>query len=102
MATARPRRACQICDAGHVLSSFRVLGWSFAPALTPSCTLPCFLMLHPVSCHLQVKAGSIFDNIIVTDNFAAAKKFAEDTWSKLKEAEKKMFDSISEVSSSAV
>jgi calreticulin len=44
----------------------------------------------------QVKAGSIFDNIIVADDFAAAKKFAEDTWSKLKEAEKKMFDSISE------
>jgi calreticulin len=44
-----------------------------------------------------VKAGSIFDNIIVADDFAAAKKFAEDTWSKLKEAEKKMFDSISEV-----
>jgi calreticulin len=44
-----------------------------------------------------VKAGSIFDNILVTDDFAAAKKFAEETWGKLKEAEKKMFDSISEV-----
>jgi len=44
----------------------------------------------------QVKSGSIFDNIIVTDDFAAAKKFAEDTWGKIKEAEKKMFDKVSE------
>lgn len=47
---------------------------------------------------LQVKAGSIFDNIIVTDDFAAARKFAEDTWGKLKEGEKKMFDEVSAVS----
>lgn len=46
---------------------------------------------------LQVKAGSIFDNIILTDSFATAKKFAEDTWGKLKEAEKTMFDTVSEV-----
>jgi hypothetical protein len=38
----------------------------------------------------QVKAGSIFDNIMVTDDFAAAKKFAEDTWGKTKDAEKAM------------
>jgi calreticulin len=44
----------------------------------------------------QVKAGSIFDNILLTDSFATAKKFAEDTWGKLKEAEKKMFDTVSE------
>jgi calreticulin len=43
----------------------------------------------------QVKAGSIFDNIIVTDDFAAARKFAEDTWGKVKEGEKKMFDEVS-------
>lgn len=56
--------------------------------------------LHAFICCLpaQVKAGSIFDNIIVTDDFAAAKKFAEDTWGKIKEAEKKMFDKVSEVS----
>jgi calreticulin len=47
---------------------------------------------------LQVKAGSIFDNIIVTDDFAAARKFAEDTWGKVKEGEKKMFDEVSAVS----
>jgi hypothetical protein len=45
----------------------------------------------------QVKAGSIFDNIFLTDDFATAKKFAEDTWGKLQEAEKKMFDSVTEV-----
>jgi calreticulin len=44
-----------------------------------------------------VKAGSIFDNILLTDDFATAKKFAEDTWGKLKEGEKKMFDTVSEV-----
>lgn len=44
-----------------------------------------------------MKAGSIFDNILLTDDFATAKKFAEDTWGKLKEGEKKMFDKVSEV-----
>lgn len=44
-----------------------------------------------------MKAGSIFDNILLTDDLATAKKFAEDTWGKLKEAEKKMFDTVSEV-----
>lgn len=47
---------------------------------------------------LQVKSGSVFDNILLTDDFAAARKFAEDTWAKLKEAEKSMFDKVSEVS----
>lgn len=40
----------------------------------------------------QVKAGSIFDNIIVTDDFDTAKAFAEETWGKNKDAEKAMFD----------
>jgi calreticulin len=39
----------------------------------------------------QVKAGTIFDNIIVTDDIAEARKFAELT-NKTKEGEKKMFD----------
>ncbi|KAG2444888.1 hypothetical protein HXX76_001625 [Chlamydomonas incerta] len=42
----------------------------------------------------QVKAGSIFDNILVTDDLEAAKKFAEDTWGKHKDGEKAMFDKI--------
>lgn len=40
----------------------------------------------------QVKAGSIFDNIIVTDSLDAAKKFGEETWGKTSEGEKKMFE----------
>lgn len=40
----------------------------------------------------QVKAGTIFDNILVTDDVEYAKKFAEDTWGKSKDGEKAMFD----------
>jgi len=39
----------------------------------------------------QVKAGTIFDNIIVTDDVAEARKLAELT-NKTRDAEKKMFD----------
>lgn len=35
---------------------------------------------------------------MVTDDFATAKKFAEDTWGKIKDAEKTMFDKVFEVS----
>jgi calreticulin len=42
----------------------------------------------------QVKAGSIFDNIIVTDDVAEAEKFLEETWGANHEAEKEMFDEI--------
>jgi len=44
----------------------------------------------------QVKAGTIFDNILVTDDVEYAKKFAEDTWGKTKEPEKKMKEKIDE------
>jgi len=44
----------------------------------------------------QVKAGTIFDNIMVTDDPAAAKEFAEQTWGETKEAEKKMKESQEE------
>ena len=37
---------------------------------------------------LQVKAGSIFDNILVTDSVEEAKEHAAETFDKLKEAEK--------------
>jgi len=36
----------------------------------------------------QTKAGSLFDNIIVTDSWDEAKAFAEETWSAAKDAEK--------------
>ncbi|KIZ03137.1 Calreticulin Flags: Precursor [Monoraphidium neglectum] len=42
----------------------------------------------------QVKSGSIFDNIIVTDDLAEAKKLAEETWGKSKDAEKAMQEKI--------
>ena len=42
----------------------------------------------------QVKAGSIFDNVLVTDDVVYAKKFAEDTWGKSKDGEKAMFDAV--------
>ncbi|KAH9552648.1 hypothetical protein CY35_09G077500 [Sphagnum magellanicum] len=39
----------------------------------------------------QVKAGSIFDNILITDDPDYAKAVAEETWQKNKDAEKEMF-----------
>eukprot|EP00463_Aulacantha_scolymantha_P003431 TRINITY_DN42_c0_g1_i1.p1 TRINITY_DN42_c0_g1~~TRINITY_DN42_c0_g1_i1.p1 ORF type:complete len:420 (-),score=148.72 TRINITY_DN42_c0_g1_i1:174-1433(-) len=44
----------------------------------------------------QVKAGSIFDNIIITDSIEEAEDFMKETYSANKDAEKKMFDKISE------
>lgn len=40
----------------------------------------------------QVKAGSIFDNIIVTDDIAEAEAFLADTYTKTIDAEKKMYE----------
>lgn len=40
----------------------------------------------------QVKAGTIFDDIIVTDSLAEAEKFAEETFEAKKDAEKKVYD----------
>merc|ERR1739844_767342 len=40
----------------------------------------------------QVKAGTIFDNIMITDDPEAAKKAGEDLWAVTKDAEKKMKD----------
>eukprot|EP00249_Psilotum_nudum_P013705 c24465_g1_i5 orf=250-1374(+) len=40
----------------------------------------------------QVKAGSLFDNVLVCDDPEYAKKFADETWGKNKEAEKNAFD----------
>ncbi|ONM52627.1 Calreticulin [Zea mays] len=40
----------------------------------------------------KVKSGTLFDNIIITDDPALAKTFAEETWGKHKEAEKAAFD----------
>ncbi|XP_078428319.1 calreticulin-like [Wolffia australiana] len=40
----------------------------------------------------QVKSGTIFDNILITDDPEYALKAAEETWGKLKDAEKAAFD----------
>jgi len=44
----------------------------------------------------QVKSGTIFDNLLVTDDPEYAKKYAEDTWGKNKDAEKKMKEKLDE------
>ena len=40
----------------------------------------------------QVKSGTIFDNVLITDDEAYAEKFGEDTWGVTKDGEKKMKD----------
>lgn len=44
----------------------------------------------------QVKSGTIFDNIIVTDDVAKAEEFAKETFEKTKDEEKKMKDKLDE------
>merc|ERR1719457_102220 len=44
----------------------------------------------------QVKSGTIFDNIIVTDDVAEAEQFAKETFEATKDGEKKMKDKIDE------
>ncbi|KAL5990857.1 Calreticulin-3 [Asimina triloba] len=45
----------------------------------------------------QVKAGSIFDNILVCDDPEYAKQVLEDTWAKNREAEKEAFEEAEKV-----
>jgi calreticulin len=40
----------------------------------------------------QVKTGTLFDDIIVTDSLEEAEKYAEETFFKKKDGEKKMYD----------
>lgn len=42
----------------------------------------------------QVKSGTIFDDIIVTDSLEEAQKFAEETFFKKKDGEKEMYDDV--------
>ena len=49
----------------------------------------------------QVKSGTIFDDIVVTDSWEEAKKFAEETTMKKKEGEKAMFDEAEEAKRTA-
>jgi calreticulin len=45
----------------------------------------------------QVKSGTIFDNIIITDSVQRAEEFGNETWGKTKDPEKKMKDGQDEV-----
>jgi calreticulin len=42
----------------------------------------------------QVKTGTLFDDIIITDSLEEAQKYAEETFFKKKDAEKEMYDQI--------
>lgn len=65
------------------------------PEYTPDPELYRFDGLKFVGFELwQVKAGSIFDNILVTDDLDYAMRFANETWRASKDAEKEMFDRI--------
>ncbi|KAL7563163.1 hypothetical protein ACA910_014442 [Epithemia clementina (nom. ined.)] len=44
----------------------------------------------------QVKSGTLFDDILVTDSLDEAKAFAAETWEKKKTPEKEMYDKIQE------
>lgn len=44
----------------------------------------------------QVKSGTIFDNVLITDDVAYAEQFAKDTWGASKDGEKKMKDAQDE------
>lgn len=49
----------------------------------------------------QVKAGTIFDNIMVTDSLDEAMQFAKDTWGKNHEAEKAMYEKVQDAQAEA-
>merc|ERR1712098_505333 len=44
----------------------------------------------------QVKSGTIFDNVLITDDADYAKKVGDETWGKTKDPEKKMKDQADE------
>merc|ERR1712113_1175476 len=44
----------------------------------------------------QVKSGTIFDNIIITDSLEEAQEFVKETYSASKDGEKEMFDKAEE------
>jgi len=67
------------------------------PEYAPDAHLSTFKNIGAIGFDLwQVKSGTIFDNLLVTDDIEQAKKFAEDTWGKNKDAEKKMKEKLDE------
>ena len=47
-----------------------------------------------VGSSLQVKSGTIFDNVLITDDEDLASQFAEETFSVTKDGEKKMKEKV--------
>ena len=56
----------------------------------------CAMCITSILC-LQVKSGTIFDNVLVTDDVDYAKQVAEETWAVTKKGEKEMKDKVSDV-----
>ena len=52
----------------------------------------CYHMLRVVC--VQVKSGTIFDNVLITDDVEYAEEFGTETWGATKDAEKKMKDQV--------
>ena len=46
--------------------------------------------------NVQVKSGTIFDNVLITDDENFAEEFGNDTWGVIKDGEKKMKDAQDE------
>ncbi|XP_076330445.1 calreticulin-like [Tachypleus tridentatus] len=67
------------------------------PEYTPDSKLYRYTEICTVGVDLwQVKSGTIFDDVLITDDPEYAKQFADETWGATKEAEKKMKDSQDE------
>merc|ERR1712118_84139 len=67
------------------------------PEYTPDETLYVHPNLKYVGFELwQVKSGTIFDNILVTDDIEYARKFAEDTTLKMMKIEKEKYEAFQE------
>lgn len=49
---------------------------------------------HEGRLHAQVKSGTIFDNVLVTDDAHYAEAFANATWGVTKEKEIEMFNAL--------
>ncbi len=69
------------CTYWHTWMTKKTMG-NYECLLT--CSLEVFITEF-FSLYVQVKAGSIFDNILITDDPDYAKSFAEETWGKNKE-----------------
>ena len=50
-----------------------------------------FVHRHCLHCS-KVKSGTIFDNVLITDDENFAEEFGNDTWGVIKDGEKKMKD----------